>query len=105
MKLVKKFAGVVLSGTIGLSGLLFLEKDVSYAETQSKYTKGFNEVNIILDSHNWYMLSGRSVDIISGDVNAVILEGNIIKFTKPGIYTIRVNGCVYDDMFTFQINK
>ncbi|MED2765877.1 hypothetical protein P4283_28365 [Bacillus thuringiensis] len=105
MKFVQKFAGIILSGTIGLSGLLFLENDMSYAEIKSQDIKDFNTVHVALASHTWYMLSGRSVDIISGDVNEVILDGNIIKFTKPGIYTIRVNGCVYNDLFTFQINK
>lgn len=34
MKQIKKFAGVALAGTIGLSGLLFLEPSVSVAEAQ-----------------------------------------------------------------------
>ncbi|MED2766089.1 hypothetical protein P4283_29755, partial [Bacillus thuringiensis] len=94
-----------VSGTIGLSGLLFLENNTSFAEVKSQSIKGFNEVNVTLENHAWYMLSGRSVDIISGDAHAVVLQGNMIKFTKPGTYTIKINGCVYDDIFTFQIKE
>lgn len=72
---------------------------------KSQYVKGFNEMNVSINSHIWYMLIGRSVDIISGDVQAVILDGNNIKFTKPGTYTIKVNGCVYDEVVTFQVNE
>ncbi|MCQ6337984.1 MULTISPECIES: hypothetical protein [Bacillus cereus group] len=105
MKVIQKCVGIILTGVICFSSLLFFDKHTSSAETKFQHTKEYNEVSIVLDSHTWYMLSGRSVDIIFGDINAVILKGNNIKFTKPGTYTIKVNGCVYDDIFTFQVNK
>lgn len=41
MKQIKKFAGVALAGTIGLSGLLFLEPSVSVAEAQQVKVEKF----------------------------------------------------------------
>ena len=105
MKVTRKRVGIILTGVIGFSGLFFFENHTSSAETKSQHIKEYNEVSVVLDSHIWYMLSSRSVDIIFGDINAVVVKGNNIKFNKPGTYTIKVNGCVYDDIFTFQVNK
>ncbi len=41
MKQIKKFAGVALAGTIGLSGLLFLEPSVSVAEATASESRKF----------------------------------------------------------------
>ena len=105
MKVTRKWARIILTGVIGFSGLLFFNNHTSFAETKSQHIKEHNEMSVVLDRHTWYMLSGRSVDIIFGDINAVVLRENNIKFTKPGTYKIKVNGCVYDDIFTFQVNK
>ncbi len=67
MKQIKKFAGVALAGTIGLSGLLFLEPSISAAELQQVKEENFNAIDVSMNLNELYVLSGRSIDILSGD--------------------------------------
>ncbi|RBP27382.1 MULTISPECIES: hypothetical protein [Bacillus] len=105
MKKMKKFAGVALAGSIGLSGLLFLEPSVSAAETPQAKEEKFNTINVAMNQSESYILSGRSIDILSGDKEAVQLSNYTVQFNKPGKYVIRVNGCIYNDVYTFIVNE
>ncbi|PFJ05386.1 hypothetical protein COD67_03520 [Bacillus cereus] len=105
MKKMKKFAGVALAGTIGLSGLLFLESSVSAAETQQVKEDKFNAIDVTMNQSEFYLLSGKSIDVLSGDKEAIQLKKYTISFSKPGKYVIRVNGCIYDDIYTFIVNE
>ncbi|AZJ21834.1 hypothetical protein CN575_10400 [Bacillus wiedmannii] len=105
MKKIKKFAGVALAGTVGLSGLLFLEPSVSAAETKQVKEGNFNAIDVTMNQSEFYVLSGRSIDILSGDKEAIQLNNYTIRFSKPGKYVIKVNGCIYDDVYTFIVNE
>lgn len=105
MKKMKKFAGVALAGTIGLSGLLFLEPSISAAETSQVQEENFNAIHVKMNQSEHYLLSGRSIDVLSGDKEAIQLNKYTISFSKPGEYVIRVNGCVYDDIYTFTVSE
>ena len=105
MKQIKKFAGVALAGTIGLSGLLFLEPSVSVAEAQQVKVENFNTIDVTMNLNELYVLSGRSIDILYGDKEAIQLNKYTISFNKPGKYVIKVNGCIYDDVYTFIVNE
>ncbi|MDJ1476414.1 hypothetical protein QBX67_14140 [Bacillus sp. LS15-K4] len=105
MKKIKKFVGVALAGTIGLSGLLFLEPSVSAAETQQLKEGNFNAIDVTMNLNEFYLLSGRSIDVLFGDKEAIQLNKYTISFNNPGKYVIRVNGCVYDDVYTFIVNE
>lgn len=105
MKKMQKFAGVALAGTIGLSGLLFLEQNVSAAEIKQVKEESFNAIDVTMNQSEFYVLSGRSIDVLSGDKEAIQLNKYTIRFSKPGKYVVRVNGCIYDDVYTFIVNK
>ncbi|MCU5527214.1 hypothetical protein OCA94_17665 [Bacillus cereus] len=105
MKQIKKFAGVALAGTIGLSGLLFLEPSVSVAEAQQVKVENFNTIDVTMNLNELYVLSGRSIDILSGDKEAIQLNKYTISFNKSGKYVIKVNGCIYDDVYAFIVNE
>ncbi|MGN4448185.1 hypothetical protein ACTFOB_25370 [Bacillus cereus group sp. MYBK79-1] len=105
MKKIKKFAGVALAGTIGLSGLLFLEPSVSAAEAQQVKEENFNTIDVSMNLNELYVLSGRSIDVLSGDKEAIQLNKYTIRFSKSGKYVIRVNGCIYNDVYTFIVNE
>ncbi|MBP0847882.1 hypothetical protein J8J96_19540 [Bacillus anthracis] len=105
MKKIKKFAGVALAGTIGLSGLLFLEPSVSAAESQQVKEENFNAIDVSMNINELYVLSGRSIDVLSGDKEAIQLNKYTIRFSKPRKYVIRVNGCIYNDVYTFIVNE
>ncbi|KAB2456884.1 hypothetical protein F8160_15845 [Bacillus sp. CH126_4D] len=105
MKKIKKFAGVALAGTIGLSGLLFLEPSVSAAEAQQVKEENFNTIDVSMNLNELYVLSGRSIDVLSGDKEAIQLNKYTIRFSKAGKYVIRVNGCIYNDVYTFIVNE
>ncbi|WP_346988279.1 hypothetical protein WMZ06_18305 [Bacillus sp. SW7] len=105
MKKIKKFAGVALAGTIGLSGLLFLEPSVSAAESQQVKEENFNAIDVSMNINELYVLSGRSIDVLSGDKEAIQLNKYTIHFSKHGKYVIRVNGCIYNDVYTFIVNE
>ncbi|WP_242144594.1 MULTISPECIES: hypothetical protein [unclassified Bacillus cereus group] len=105
MKKMKKFAGVALAGIIGLSGLLFLEPNVSAAKIPELEDENFNAITVSLKQNEKYILSGRSIDILSGDVEAVMLNKYTIQFEKPGQYIVRVNGCIYNDVYTFLVEE
>lgn len=105
MKKIKKFAGVALAGTIGLSGLLFLEPSVSAAESQQVKEENFNAIDVSMNINELYVLSGRSIDVLSGDKEAIQLNKYTIRFSKPGKYVIRANGCIYNDVYTFIVNE
>ncbi|MDR2992955.1 hypothetical protein ACQKN7_04915 [Bacillus cereus] len=105
MKKIQKFVGVALAGTIGLSGLLFLEQNVSAAETQQVKEGNFNTIDVTMNQSELYVLSGRSIDVLSGDKEAIQLNKYTISFNKPGKYVIKVNGCIYDDIYTFIVNE
>ncbi|AJH74566.1 MULTISPECIES: hypothetical protein [Bacillus] len=105
MKQIKKFAGVALAGMIGLSGLLFLEPSISAAESQQVKEENFNAIDVSMNLNELYVLSGRSIDVLSGDKEAIQLNKYTISFSKPGKYVIQVNGCIYDDVYTFIVNE
>ncbi|WP_242238053.1 hypothetical protein [Bacillus cereus group sp. BfR-BA-01316] len=105
MKKMKKFAGVALVGSIGLSGLLFLEPTVSAAETTQVKEEKFNAINVAMNQSESYLLSGRSIDVLSGNKEAIQLNKYTISFSEPGKYVIRVNGCIYNDVYTFIVNE
>ncbi len=104
MKKMKKFA-VALAGSIGLSGLLFLEPSVSAAETTQVKEEKFNAINVALNQSESYLLSGRSIDVLSGNKEEIQLNKYTISFSEPGKYVIRVNGCIYNDVYTFIVNE
>ncbi|PGS79354.1 hypothetical protein COC69_12415 [Bacillus cereus] len=61
-------------GGIIISSFLVLKTVVSAVKTQLQYVREYNEIKITLNSHTWFMLIGRSVNVISGDISAVVLN-------------------------------
>ncbi|MEC2395290.1 hypothetical protein P9X05_29255, partial [Bacillus toyonensis] len=89
MKKMRKFAGVALAGTIGLSGLLFLEPSISAAETSQVQEENFNANHENMKQSEQYLLSGRSKQVLSGEKEAKQQNKYTISFSKPGEYVIR----------------
>ena len=66
--------------------------------------ENFNTIDVTMNLNELYVLSGRSIDILS-EIKAIQLNKYTISFNKPGKYVIKVNGCIYDDVYTFIVNE
>ena len=104
MKQIKKF-GSCFSGDDWIKWITVLEPSVSVAEAQQVKVENFNTIDVTMNLNELYVLSGRSIDILSGDKEAIQLNKYTISFNKPGKYVIKVNGCIYDDVYTFIVNE
>lgn len=65
----------------------------------------YNSFHVMLAPIEEFSLMGRNIDIISGNKSAVNLNKHIISFTNPGIYVIKVNGCISDEYYTFIVTN
>ena len=104
MKQIKKFASC-FSWDDWIKWITVLEPSVSVAEAQQVKVENFNAIDVTMNLNELYVLSGRSIDILSGDKEAIQLNKYTISFNKPGKYVIKVNGCIYDDVYTFIVNE
>ncbi|PEO39937.1 hypothetical protein [Bacillus wiedmannii] len=102
---MKKVISIILTGTIGLGTLFLTTVPASAAEIQIQQHKLDNSYHVQLNTAEEFYLSGRSIDIISGDTSSVKLRRNIISFTKSGIYVVKMNGCIADEYHTFIVTK
>ena len=46
--------------------------------------ENFNIIDVTMNLNELYVLSGRSIDILSGDKEAIQLNKYTISFNKPG---------------------
>ena len=46
--------------------------------------ENFNAIDVSMNLNELYVLSGRSIDILSGDKEAIQLNKYTIRFSKPG---------------------
>lgn len=102
---MKLLMGLLLASTIGLGGMFSSTSSVSAAELQPVQKEHANSFHLQLNLTEEFHLSGRSIDILSGDKSAVNLKRHVISFTKPGTYIIKVNGCISDEYYTFVVTN
>ncbi|HFJ9287496.1 TPA: hypothetical protein ACGW44_005557 [Bacillus toyonensis] len=102
---MKTLMGLLLASTIGLGGMFSSTSSVSAAELQPVQKEDANSFYLQLNLTEKFHLSGRSIDILSGDKSAVKLKRHVISFTKPGTYSVKVNGCISDEYYTFVVTN
>ncbi len=95
----------MLAGDDWIKWTTVLEPSVSAAEVQQVKEENFNAIDVSMNLNELYVLSGRNIDVLSGDKEAIQLNKYTIRFSKPGKYVIRVNGCIYNDVYTFIVNE
>lgn len=101
----EEICGSSFSGDNWIKRTTFLEPSISAAETSQVQEENVNAIHVKMNQSEHYLLSGRSIDVLSGDKEAIQLNKYTISFSKPGEYVIRVNGCVYDDIYTFTVSE